>query len=218
MDPPLYVHQNNHGERLTQRACRRLLDEISDPLAQRFISHQLADEQKHEAVFARYIERMGEIAPIEHAIEKPLEGSLAWQGSKLGSPLGVMISFHIVFEGGALVVLDRLVRSLPCPLFRAINAKVIADEARHNAFGIKYVRDHLPDITREERMEIFAHIAGLWLECVKITENRNSIPVALVTRLKSNFLAGNWQRQKLQLIKIGLVAAEEANMVEASLK
>ena len=212
------ISQIYHGERLTQLACRRLLSEIDDPLAQQFITHQLADEQKHEAVFARYIGMMGDIAPVEPAIENPLQGSLDWQGSTLGSPLGVMISFHIVFEGGALTVLERLARSLPCPLFRAINAKVIVDEARHNAFGTKYVRDHLPDISSEERLEIFAHVAGLWLDCAKITENRYSIPIALVTHLKSNYLAENWELQKFQLVKIGLVTASEATMIEASLR
>tara|TARA_B100000315_G_scaffold65404_1_gene59367 strand:- start:2828 stop:3586 length:759 start_codon:yes stop_codon:yes gene_type:complete len=212
------ISQIYHGERLTQRACQRLLTEVDDPLVSQFLACQLADEQKHEAVFARYINLMGDIAPIEPAIKDPLEGSLAWQGSKLGSPLGVMISFHIVFEGGAVTVLDRLGRSLPCPLFRAINTKVMADEARHNAFGTKYVRDQLPNLSNEERLEIFAHVARLWLDCAKATENRYSIPIALVTRLKSNYLAENWERQKLQLIKIGLVTADEAMKTEASLR
>ncbi|MBT3992078.1 MAG: ferritin-like domain-containing protein [Rhodospirillaceae bacterium] len=207
------ISQFYHGERATQRVCQKLLSMIDDPQARAFITHQLAEEQKHEMVFARYVHRMGEIAPMEPAMEKALEGSLAWTGH----PIGLIVSFHIIFEGGAVLLLDRLVRRFPCPLFRSLNAKIIADEARHIAFGKKYVRDHVAELSDLERRAIFSHVAKLWLDCAKAAESRYSWPVALVTRLGANWLAENWQRQRRQLITNGLISLSEANEIEKKL-
>ncbi len=211
------ISQFYHGERATQRVCQRLLSEIEDPVTQAFLSYQLADEEKHEAVFARYIQRMGDIAPIEPAMARALEGSLAWRGSKFGSPIGLMVSFHIIFERGALMLMERLVERFPCPLFRAISAKISADEARHVAFGMKFIQQHIAKLADEERRAIYAYVAGLWLECAAEAESRYSVPVALVARIGSNWMLENWQNQKRHLIKIGLVDADEAETIERDL-
>ena len=212
------ISQFYHGERATQRVCNRLLDEIDDPMARQFLAYQLADEEKHEAVFTRYIQCLGDIAPFEPGLNDALEGSLAWQGSKLGSPIGLIISFHIVFEGGALLLLERLARRFPCPLFRRINAKVMADEARHVAFGYKFVRENLPKISHEERLAIFAHVARVWRNFAKASDGRYNLGIALVMRISSNWFDDNWQRQKNQLIKLGLVTDVEAASIEATLR
>ena len=208
------ISQFYHGERATQQVCRRLISEIDNPTAKSFLKFQLADEEKHEAVFQRYIQSMGEIAPIEPAMKRALEGSLSWQGSKYGSSIGLIVSFHIVFESGALMLLERLVPRFPCPLFRAINAKVMADEARHIAFGLRFVRQHVAELSDEERRAIYAHVAQLWLECARAAQSRYSMPVAMVTRIGSNWLLENWQRQKKQLFKIGLITPDEAYAIE----
>jgi hypothetical protein len=211
------ISQFYHGECATQEVCRRLLGLIDDPAAQAFLSYQLSDEEKHAAVFARYIQRLGDIAPMESAMEKALDGSLTWQGSKYGQPIGLLVSFHIVFESGALLLLDNLVRRFPCPLFRSIIAKVVKDEARHIAFGLKYVQAHIAKVSKEERCAIYVHVAKLWGECARSAESRYTLPVALATRIGSNWLAQNWLRQKKQLIRIGLVTEDDINRIEEAL-
>ena len=98
------MSQFYHGELATQRLCRRLIAEVDDPDCVEFLHYQLRDEIRHEAVYTRYLERLGDIAPIEMELEDALEGSLAWQGS----PLGLIVAFHVVFEGGALQLLEHL--------------------------------------------------------------------------------------------------------------
>lgn len=198
------VSQFYHGERLTQIMCHRLLTELSDPDAKIFVERQLSDEARHEEIFKTYVERMGEIAPIEPALEAALQGSLAWRGSEEGAALGLIICFHVVFERGAVNLLERLSRRFPCPLFRDISQQVKIDEGRHIAFGVNYVRDNISKISEEERLAIYSHVSELWRQCARSAMARYSLPVAMVTRLGGDWVERNWRHQDQLLRNIGL--------------
>ncbi len=206
------VSQFYHGERLTQMMCRRLIDDLSAGEAKEFVRSQLVDETRHEKIFKTYIERMGDIAPIEPALDAALRGSLEWRGSDLGSPLGLIISFHVVFEGGAVKLLERLSHCFPCPLFRDINRQIRADEARHIAFGVNFVRQNIGRLSAKERIAIYAHVGKIWRQCAETAAGRYTLPVAMVTQLGGNWVQENWQRQERVLRKIDLVTPEEAAM------
>ena len=202
------VSQFYHGERATQRLCQRLLREIDDPLALEFLRYQLADEERHEAVYGRYIESLGPIAPIDPELERALEGSLMWQGS----PVGLIVAFHVVFEGGALHLLEKFSTRIRCPLFRQINARILPDEARHVAFGVKYIRENLPKLDAGERRELYAWVKGLWQSSARNMEQRHTLPIILSTSLSRDWMTTAWKRQDalLQSLGLGLLELEDA--------
>ena len=67
------VSQFYHGEIMTQRLCRRLLEELPEATDRQFIRGQLADEEKHERVYQTYIARIGEIHPMEPEMAAALD-------------------------------------------------------------------------------------------------------------------------------------------------
>lgn len=205
------VSQFYHGERATQRLCRRLLREIEDPIAKRFLKFQLVDEERHEAVYQRYIEQLGTIAPIDPQLEEALEGSLGWQGS----PAGLIVAFHVVFEGGALHLLEKFSTRIRCPLFRQINSRILPDEARHVAFGVKYLRQNLPRLQAEERRELYRWVKGLWQTSARTMEKRHTLPVTLATDLPTDWMTAAWLRQDALLQSMGLREFDDEHRLPA---
>lgn len=199
------VSQFYHGEMIIQRLCRRLIAELADPEAQELVRMQLTDEVRHASAFERYLRRIGDLAPVEEALQAALEQSLAWKGS----PHALIAAFHVVFEGGASALLQQLNSRFPCPLLRQINAKVLADEARHIAFGKLYLRRHLAELSDDERLEIYRWLKAVWREPAETARRRYSLPVAMATRLGRNWLSDGWERQGHILVDIGLIGESE---------
>lgn len=200
------VSQFYHGEIATQQLCRRLIEQLDDGEASTFLRYQLKDELRHDAVYARYLARVGDILPADDVLAEALEGSLAW----CGSPLGLIVAFHVVFEGGALNILERLGSAFPCPLFRQINAKILPDEARHVAFGVDYLRRHVADLDQDERVAMYRWVRERWSHAASDTQARHGIHLKWATRLPANWLASAWDRQDRLLQTIGLVSPTEA--------
>lgn len=200
------ISQFYHGEQATQNLCRQLINTIDDEDAQKFLRYQLADEIRHDDVFSRYLAKLGDISPPDPVLSEALEGSLEWSGS----PLGLVVAFHVVFEGGALHILESLCTSLPCPLFRQINARILPDEARHVAFGVDYLRRHLPGLDRDERIAMYLWLRERWSQAAADTGSRHRFHLKWATQLPTNWLARAWNRQDRLLQSIGLVSPEEA--------
>ena len=103
------ISQFLHGEEATARVCRRLMAEVSDPSVRRLLAMQIADEDRHARVYKKYLARLGEWTPMEPAMKEAVERALQWNGS----PLGLVVAFHIVLEGEALRSLRDLAVELP---------------------------------------------------------------------------------------------------------
>ncbi len=200
------VSQFYHGERMIQRLCRRLISEVIEPDAREFLAFQLADEEKHERVYRRYIERIGPIAGLEPELAQALDTSLGWRGS----PVALITAFHIVFEGGAMRILDKLAGGFRCPLLAQINTLVCREEALHVAFGVKYVQQHLPDMDAGEVREIGRWVGSVWQECASQVRRRQTLPVRLATRMGTNWAGDAWSHQERLLWRMGLDASEPA--------
>ena len=194
------VSQFYHGEIMVRRMLERLIPQIEDERHRRFLEMQKEDEIRHAHVFKTYIERLGEVAPVEDALGRALEDSLNWTGS----PLGLIAAFHVVFEGGAVALIEKLAVRFPCPLFRQINARVLIDEARHIAFGVDCLRRGVDGMPPGEREELYEWIKALWARCAVESRRRYTWPVALATRLGADWLDDSWQRQDRLLRRAGL--------------
>ncbi len=81
--PRLYrilVSQLYHGERATLAMCERLMRELPDAGARRFVATQAADETRHAQVYARYLDGIGGMAPTDDAVQRTFDAALAWDG------------------------------------------------------------------------------------------------------------------------------------------
>jgi hypothetical protein len=200
------VSQFYHGEVMVRGMLEDLIPRMEDMSHRRFLAMQMEEERRHAQIFKTYIERLGEVAPVEDALGRALEESLAWKGA----PLGLIAAFHVVFEGGAVGLIEKLMARFPCPLFRQINARVLIDEARHVAFGVDCLRRGLGGLEAGEREELYHWIKALWARCALESRRRYTWPVALVTRLGDGWFDESWQRQERVLRLAGLPAPGQA--------
>ena len=155
------VSQLYHSEVAAMRMCRRLQRELPEPEAKRFLGIQHADELRHATAYRAYLERLGDIAPINEALATALEGGLAWSGSYHGA----VVAFNVVLEGEAVKLQQELSEMFPCPLFRQINARISHDEARHVAFGKIYLYDRLGTLPCDEKIAVYRWVKHLWHVC-----------------------------------------------------
>lgn len=199
------ISQFLHGEEATARVCRRLMAEVSDPTVRELLAVQIADENRHARVYEKYLARLGDWAPMEPAMADAVERALQWNGS----PLGLVVAFHILLEGEALRSLQDLAVELPCPLFRQINGLIARDEARHVAFGKLYLKQQLKGLPAEERMAIFRWVKTLWDDCAAGTLSRFRIPGFVTAALRRRWVDDGWAQHSRALVEIGLVSAED---------
>ena len=203
------VSQLYHAEVATMRMCRRLQSELPEPEAKRFLEIQYADELRHAEAYRAYLERLGDIAPINGAVATALEGGLAWSGSYHGA----VVAFNVVLEGEAVMLQQKLSEMFPCPLFRQINARISHDEARHVAFGKIYLHDKLGALPFDERIAIYRWVKGLWHVCAD-ANNGCRIASSAIVRLGRRRLEERWLKHRQTLIDIGLITLQDVALVE----
>ncbi len=203
------VSQLYHAEVVAMRMCRRLQHELPEPEAKRFLETQRIDELRHVEAYRAYLERLGDIAPINEAMATALEGGLAWSGSYHGA----VVAFNVVLEGEAVQLQQELGEMFPCPLFRQINARVSLDEARHVAFGKIYLPDKLKALPWDERLAIYRWVKELWHVCAD-ANNGCRIASSAIIRLGRRRLEERWLNQRQTLIDIGLITRQDAALVE----
>ena len=206
------VSQFYHGELATLRLCRRLLQRIGDADARRCLAVQIADEERHIRVYRAYLERLGDIAEPEPTVANAYQQVLTWPGP----PEAMIAAFNIVLEGEALRTLDDLGGWLPCPWFRRINARVSRDEARHFAFGRFYLSAALPNLGRDQRLEIHHWLIGLWDAIGTAMLEQFHVPGLITRGHRRRWVEAGWRNHRAQLMAVGLVDADEARLAESS--
>ncbi len=205
------ISQFYHGELATQRLCRVLLKRIDDPRAGRCLRIQIADEERHALVYRNYLKKLGDIRPVEPALEEAFERALSWSGP----PEALIAAFNVVLEGEALRALEDMGGWLSSPLFQRINGPICLDEARHFAFGRIYLHRRLPGLDREQRVDIYRWLKRLWLDTAFGTLDGFRIPGLITRRRRKAWAESGWQGHRRNLISVGLLDTEEARRAEA---
>lgn len=203
------VSQLYHGEIATAAACRRLLAGPvgADAGACACLETQIADETRHARAYRTYLARLGDIAPTE----PPVAAFFRDGGAGPGDPdLGAILAYHVVLEGEALRIQQGFATWLPCPVFRALNARIARDEARHVGFGRIYLESRLAVLPVEERRVMFLWVKALWRACAEPVMDRFRVPGVMTARLARRWLESRWQRQVKDLVALGLVGEGEA--------
>ena len=139
-----------HGEQGALLATAQLVNSVPDFESKLYASTQVADEARHVDVYNRYLhEKIGFAYPVSPDLKKLLDLILTdsrWDMKFLG--------MQIMVEGLALAAFAMIRNNTSEPLLRDLTAYVMADEARHVAFGVLSLRDYYleqPESVRRER-------------------------------------------------------------------
>jgi hypothetical protein len=195
-----------HGERASFAMCATLRPLLPAGPARALVDLQERDEARHVAVYERYMARLGDIAAPDDYVERALGGGLRGQGGAIG----VMLAYHVVLEGEALVLQQDLAHRLPCPLFARINALAARDEARHVAFGKAHLAGRLAGLPAEERRALFVWLRALWRDCAETLRGRYTGVSRAFFVLSRGSMEQRWARQERALVELGLVTAADA--------
>lgn len=194
------LSQLRHAEQATLDACVRLRTRLIEPAAMAFLAVQIVDEQRHVAVYDRYLAALGDRAPADAALSRALDGALNWTGP----PIGLMVAFHLLLEVEAVKLHGDFSRWFPCRLLRAINLPIARDEARHVAFGKLYLRERLVALAAEERRDIYRWVRDLWHQCIDLDPDNGG---RFMRRIRRDYMTLRWAQHRRTLVEIGLIGA-----------
>lgn len=143
-----------HGEQAALQLCGQLTNLCSKTDEKWYAASQVADEARHNEVFARFIgEKMGTIYPIGTTVKALLDELLSVEGYEMKT-----LGMQTLFEGMAVGIMDLLREESRNSLFTELLRRVQQDESRHAAFGVltmrRVVRD--ADPAQREQMEDWA--------------------------------------------------------------
>ena len=149
-----------HGEQGALMVASELVNAVPDMDAKFYAATQTVDEARHVEVFAEYIRLLDEVNPIMAPLKRLLDATIASE-----SWMHKAVGMNVVIEGLALHVFRDMRNTTEEPLLKELLTLVSRDEARHTAYGVKYlshVTGTLDQKTRDE-LEDFAFEAARML-------------------------------------------------------
>jgi hypothetical protein len=138
-----------HGEQGALMVAAQLVNAVPHMDGKFYASTQTLDEARHVEVFARYVQKLDRIYPIDPTLKGIVDETLAtdsWPKKLVG--------MQIVLEGLALASFRNMRRTTREPLLAELLRRVSHDEARHTAYGIQYLRRVLPTLPEAEILEL----------------------------------------------------------------
>jgi hypothetical protein len=143
------LSQFMHGEQGAMLTAAKIVDTVPWIDAKYYAATQTMDEARHTEVFARYIdEKLGEAYPMNPNLEAQITGLLEdsrWDIAYLG--------MQIIIESLALAAFGDMARRTTEPLLKKLLRYVMADEARHVAFGILSLGEYYEQLSSAELKE-----------------------------------------------------------------
>lgn len=149
-----------HGEQGALLATSKLVQEVPWTEAKYYGATQVLDEARHVEAYARYLDEKLELTyPVNDNLRQLLELVVAdtrWDVTYLG--------MQIIVEGIALAAFGLIHQFSTEPLIKQVTRYVMADEARHVAFGalsLAGVYDEMTTAERHEREDFVVEAAWL---------------------------------------------------------
>ena len=146
------LSQFMHGEQGAMMTAAKIVETVPWIDAKYYAATQTMDEARHTEVFAKYLHtKVGEAYPMSPFLEEQITVLLQdsrWDIAYLG--------MQIVIESLALAAFGDMLRRTEEPLLKKLLRYVMADEARHVAFGILSLGEHyrgLSDAELKDRQE-----------------------------------------------------------------
>ncbi len=196
------VNRLYQGECVTASACAALAARMDDALVREFLEHQAEDEERHAAIYRRYMHELG-TAPAEDSVSAEILGAVSvWRGH----PAAVVAGLNIALEGAAMEIQLKLAKDADCPVFAEINRQVARDEARHLAFGKIYLSETVPNLDRRDREWIISWLRAVWLRASEHAFRDLPGAKALPILLRRHIVKRGWRRTQQSLDSVGLAA------------
>ena len=143
------LSQFMHGEQGAMMTAAKLVETVPWIDAKYYAATQTMDEARHTEVFARYLrEKIGDAYPMSPFLQGQIFGLLEdsrWDIAYLG--------MQIIIESLALAAFGDLLRRTSEPLLAKLLRYVMADEARHVAFGIVSLTELYREMSASELKE-----------------------------------------------------------------
>ena len=138
-----------HGEQGALVCTARIVETVPWIDAKYYASTQVMDEARHVEVFARYLdEKLSGHYPINAHLQLLLDDIIAdnrWDMTYLG--------MQIMVEGLALAAFGFITQMTTEPLLKQLLKNVMADEARHVAFGVLSLQEFYTQLSASEIRE-----------------------------------------------------------------
>jgi hypothetical protein len=138
-----------HGEQGALMVASQLVNAVPHMDGKFYAATQTVDEARHVEVFARYIEQLDHVYPIAPSLKELLDKTLMLDGWMFKA-----VGMQVVVEGLALYTFRDMRETTREPLLKQLLTYVSRDEARHTAFGIKYLSSVVPTLAPERVAEI----------------------------------------------------------------
>ena len=143
------LSQFMHGEQGALLATAKIVKSVPNMDAKFYAATQVMDEARHVEVYHKYLtEKLEGSWPITPPLRTLLDAILTdsrWDMTYLG--------MQILVEGLALAAFGMIYQTTKEPLIRTITQYIMADEARHVAFGVMSLRDIYPEMSASELKE-----------------------------------------------------------------
>ena len=140
------LSQFMHGEQGAMMTAAKIVETVPWIDAKYYASTQTMDEARHTEVFAKYLHtKLGEAYPMSPFLEEQITVLLEdsrWDIAYLG--------MQIVIESLALAAFGDMLRTTQEPLLKKLLRYVMADEARHVAFGILSLGEYYQGLSSAE--------------------------------------------------------------------
>ena len=138
-----------HGEQGALLCTAKIVETVPWIDAKYYAATQVVDEARHVEVFGQYIEtKLGDSYPINVHLKMLLDDIIndsRWDMTYLG--------MQIMVEGLALAAFGFMYQLTPEPLLKKLLRYVMADEARHVAFGVLSLQEFYKELTLPELRE-----------------------------------------------------------------
>ena len=138
-----------HGEQGALMVAGQLVNAVSHMDAKFYAATQTLDEARHVEAFAGFISKLGEVRPLAPGVRLLLDRTLSANTWLLKA-----VGMQVVTEGLALYMFRDMRNGTREPLLRELLTLVSRDEARHTGYGIKYLTEVMPTVSREEKDEL----------------------------------------------------------------
>lgn len=195
------VSQLYFAEEATISLLGNMIYQLPELQAKQYLCTQAIDEARHATIYKKYLEKLGDIAPISESLRFLFVSGL----TPTVDPLNKVIALNVLMEGEAINQQNKRIETLPCPLFRDINHLIVKDESRHAAFGRIYTKEKMQQCTADQKDETYKWISSLWKLWVKANTGRYKIEGADVLQTTADELDLRWQYQKKIFRQIGLL-------------
>ena len=138
-----------HGEQGALLCTAKIVETVPWIDAKYYAATQVVDEARHVEVFGKYIDtKLGDSYPINVHLKLLLDDIIndsRWDMTYLG--------MQIMVEGLALAAFGFMHQLTPEPLLKKLLRYVMADEARHVAFGVLSLQEYYSELTAAELRE-----------------------------------------------------------------